>query len=175
MYACTLTEGGNPGHGEQGRMIQRISKSASALGSLGSLALTPSTKCYPGISPAVMMVSKHVDGSLNQVWHQIMRDRIHWLRWSDVGDTYPCILFPFSAVGSDIRWMFCFLKRVNRVTQVSLLWTPFSFERPSLPHGAAPAADLLTPQRSSHPSLSSWQPGRRAATYLPPSERTSQV
>ncbi|XP_056869524.1 dmX-like protein 2 isoform X2 [Takifugu flavidus] len=66
MYACTLTEGGNPGHGEQGRMIQRISKSASALGSLGSLALTPSTKCYPGISPAVMMVSKHVDGSLNQ-------------------------------------------------------------------------------------------------------------
>uniref|UniRef100_H3CVW1 Dmx-like 2 n=1 Tax=Tetraodon nigroviridis TaxID=99883 RepID=H3CVW1_TETNG len=66
MYACTLTEGGNPGHEEeQRRTIQRISKSASASGSLGSLALTPSTK-YPGISPAVMMVSKHVDGSLNQ-------------------------------------------------------------------------------------------------------------
>lgn len=74
MYACTLTEGGNPGHGEQRRTIQRISKSASASGSLGSLALTPSTKCYPGISPAVMMVSKHVDGSLNQVWEQIEFD-----------------------------------------------------------------------------------------------------
>lgn len=84
-------------------------------------------------------------------------------------------IFIFPAVGSDICWMFWVFKRVNCVTQVPLLWPPFSFEWPSLPHGAAPAADLLTPQRSAHPSLSSWQPGRRAATYLPPSERTSQV
>lgn len=81
----------------------------------------------------------------------------------------------FPAVGSDICWMFCFLQRLNGVTQVPLLWPPFSFERPSLPHGAAPAADLLTPQRSAHSSLSSWQPGRGATTYLPLTERSSQV
>lgn len=67
MYACTLTEGGGAGAGEQGRVVQHVSHSASALTGLGSPALAPSSKPKPGISPAVMMVSKHVDGSLNQV------------------------------------------------------------------------------------------------------------
>ncbi|XP_068586301.1 dmX-like protein 2 isoform X2 [Cebidichthys violaceus] len=64
MYACTLTEG--EGAGEQGRMVQRVSRSASASAGLGSPALAASLNPRPGISPAVMMVSKHVDGSLNQ-------------------------------------------------------------------------------------------------------------
>lgn len=67
MYACTLTEGESAGTGEQGRMIQRMSRSASISTGLGSTAVSPSPKLRPGISPAVMMVSKHVDGSLNQV------------------------------------------------------------------------------------------------------------
>ncbi|CAK6975488.1 dmX-like protein 2 isoform X1 [Scomber scombrus] len=66
MYACTLTEGGSAGAGEQGRMVQRISRSASASAGLGSPALAPSSNSHPGTSPAVMMISKHVDGSLNQ-------------------------------------------------------------------------------------------------------------
>ncbi|GLD55918.1 dmX-like protein 2 isoform X4, partial [Lates japonicus] len=66
MYACTLTEGESAGAGEQGRMVQHISHSASASAGLGSPALAPSPTPRPGISPAVMMVSKHVDGSLNQ-------------------------------------------------------------------------------------------------------------
>ncbi|XP_041837885.1 dmX-like protein 2 isoform X1 [Melanotaenia boesemani] len=66
MYACTLTEGESAGTGEQGRMVQRISRSASVSGALGSSAVSSSPKLRPGISPAVMMVSKHVDGSLNQ-------------------------------------------------------------------------------------------------------------
>ncbi|XP_017295555.1 dmX-like protein 2 isoform X5 [Kryptolebias marmoratus] len=66
MYACTLTEGESAGTGEQGRMVQRVSRSASISASLGSAAVSPSPKLRPGISPAVMMVSKHVDGSLNQ-------------------------------------------------------------------------------------------------------------
>ncbi|XP_067440972.1 dmX-like protein 2 isoform X6 [Thunnus thynnus] len=66
MYACTLTEGGSAGAGEQERMVQRVSHSASAFAGLGSPAITPSSSPRPGISPAVMMVSKHVDGSLNQ-------------------------------------------------------------------------------------------------------------
>ncbi|XP_035538260.1 dmX-like protein 2 isoform X3 [Morone saxatilis] len=66
MYACTLTEGESAGAGEQDRMVQSISHSASASAGLGSPALAPSPKSHPGISPAVMMVSKHVDGSLNQ-------------------------------------------------------------------------------------------------------------
>ena len=65
MYACTLSDGESSG--EQGRMVQRLSHSASASGGLGSPALGPSLNPRPGISPAVMMVSKHVDGSLNQV------------------------------------------------------------------------------------------------------------
>lgn len=65
MYACTLTEGASAE--EQGRMVQRVSHSASASASLGSNALAASLNPRPGISPAVMMVSKHVDGSLNQV------------------------------------------------------------------------------------------------------------
>lgn len=67
MYACTLTEGESAGAGEQGRMVQHISHSASASAGLGSPALAPPPTPRPGISPAVMMVSKHVDGSLNQV------------------------------------------------------------------------------------------------------------
>ncbi|XP_037310003.2 dmX-like protein 2 isoform X3 [Pungitius pungitius] len=64
MYACTLTEGASAE--EQRRMVQRVSHSASASASLGSTALAASLNPRPGISPAVMMVSKHVDGSLNQ-------------------------------------------------------------------------------------------------------------
>ncbi|KAM3624895.1 uncharacterized protein V6R79_003682 [Siganus canaliculatus] len=66
MYACTLTEREGAGAGEQGRMIQHVSHSASASAALGSPALAASPNPRPGISPAVMMVSKHVDGSLNQ-------------------------------------------------------------------------------------------------------------
>uniref|UniRef100_H2LCH0 Dmx-like 2 n=1 Tax=Oryzias latipes TaxID=8090 RepID=H2LCH0_ORYLA len=66
MYACTLTESESVGTGEQGRMVQRVSRSASVSACLGSPAVSPSPKLRPGISPAVMMVSKHVDGSLNQ-------------------------------------------------------------------------------------------------------------
>uniref|UniRef100_UPI0037E8A65A dmX-like protein 2 isoform X5 n=1 Tax=Semicossyphus pulcher TaxID=241346 RepID=UPI0037E8A65A len=64
MYACTLTE--SAGSGEQGRMVARVSHSASLSAGLGSPALTSFPSPHPGISPAVMMVSKHVDGSLNQ-------------------------------------------------------------------------------------------------------------
>ncbi|XP_071345143.1 dmX-like protein 2 isoform X6 [Trachinotus anak] len=66
MYACTLTEGESAVAGEQGRMVQRVSHSASASVGLGSPALASPSNPRPGISPAVMMVSKHVDGSLNQ-------------------------------------------------------------------------------------------------------------
>ncbi|KAK2853795.1 hypothetical protein Q5P01_006456 [Channa striata] len=66
MYACTLTEGDSAGAVEQQRMVQRVTRSASASAGLGSPALAPSPNPRPGISPAVMMVSKHVDGSLNQ-------------------------------------------------------------------------------------------------------------
>ncbi|XP_067352039.1 dmX-like protein 2 isoform X3 [Channa argus] len=66
MYACTLTEGESAGAVEQQRMVQRVKRSASASAGFGSPALAPSTNPHPGISPAVMMVSKHVDGSLNQ-------------------------------------------------------------------------------------------------------------
>lgn len=67
MYACTLTEDDSPGSGDQGRIVQRVSHSASASVGLCSPALAYSPSPRPGISPAVMMVSKHVDGSLNQV------------------------------------------------------------------------------------------------------------
>ncbi|XP_068424902.1 dmX-like protein 2 isoform X2 [Clinocottus analis] len=66
MYACTLTEGESASAGEQGRMVQRVSQSASASAGFGSPSLAASLNPRPGISPAVMMVSKHVDGSLNQ-------------------------------------------------------------------------------------------------------------
>uniref|UniRef100_A0A3Q2U785 Dmx-like 2 n=1 Tax=Fundulus heteroclitus TaxID=8078 RepID=A0A3Q2U785_FUNHE len=66
MYACTLTEGESAGTGEQGRMVQRMSRSASISTGMGSTAVSPSPKLRPGISPAVMMISKHIDGSLNQ-------------------------------------------------------------------------------------------------------------
>lgn len=67
MYACTLTEGESAGAGDQGRLVQRVSHSASASAGFGSPTLALSPRRCPGISPAVMMVSKHVDGSLNQV------------------------------------------------------------------------------------------------------------
>ena len=70
MYACTLADGGSAGAGEQGREVQHVSHSASASAWLGSPALTQSSQPHPGICPAVMMVSKHVDGSLNQVREQ---------------------------------------------------------------------------------------------------------
>uniref|UniRef100_A0A8C5HK93 RAVE complex protein Rav1 C-terminal domain-containing protein n=1 Tax=Gouania willdenowi TaxID=441366 RepID=A0A8C5HK93_GOUWI len=66
MYACTLTEGESAGGNEQGRMFHDVYRSASATANLGSPALSSSSMNRPGISPAVMMVSKHVDGSLNQ-------------------------------------------------------------------------------------------------------------
>ncbi|KAM9408900.1 dmX-like protein 2 isoform 2-T2 [Pholidichthys leucotaenia] len=66
MYACTLTEGEAAGPVEQGRIVQHIPRSASAPGGLGSSAAASSLALCTGISPAVMMVSKHVDGSLNQ-------------------------------------------------------------------------------------------------------------
>uniref|UniRef100_A0A8D0ATI7 Dmx-like 2 n=1 Tax=Sander lucioperca TaxID=283035 RepID=A0A8D0ATI7_SANLU len=66
MYAFTLTEGESTSAGDQGRMVQRVSHSASASAGLGSPALVSSPNPRRGISPAVMMVSKHVDGSLNQ-------------------------------------------------------------------------------------------------------------
>ncbi|XP_038556759.1 dmX-like protein 2 isoform X5 [Micropterus salmoides] len=58
MYACTLTEGESAGVGA----------------GLGSTALATSPSSHPGISPAVMMVSKHVDGSLNQ-WSVTFAER----------------------------------------------------------------------------------------------------
>ncbi|XP_060890288.1 dmX-like protein 2 isoform X5 [Labrus mixtus] len=66
MYACTLTETDSSSSGEQGRMAARVSHSASLSVGLGSPALASSPSPHPGITPAVMMVSKHVDGSLNQ-------------------------------------------------------------------------------------------------------------
>ncbi|XP_034019606.1 dmX-like protein 2 [Thalassophryne amazonica] len=66
MYAFTVTEGERCGTGEQGRTVHHVSRSASASVGLGSLGLGTSPISRPGISPAVMMVSKHVDGSLNQ-------------------------------------------------------------------------------------------------------------
>lgn len=67
MYACTLSESRGSGAGEQEpRLLQHVSHSASSSASLNS-ALAPSSYSHPGTSPAVMMVSKHVDGSLNQV------------------------------------------------------------------------------------------------------------
>ncbi|XP_046897782.1 dmX-like protein 2 isoform X2 [Hypomesus transpacificus] len=64
MYACSVPEAEVPGAGEQGRRGRRVPRSASISAGLGSPALDPSLT--PGIGPAVMMVSKHVDGSLNQ-------------------------------------------------------------------------------------------------------------
>uniref|UniRef100_A0A673ZL48 Dmx-like 2 n=1 Tax=Salmo trutta TaxID=8032 RepID=A0A673ZL48_SALTR len=65
MYACSFSnvDMSNAGE-EQGRRARRLPRSASA--GLGSSALSLSLGQAPGIGPAVMMVSKHVDGSLNQ-------------------------------------------------------------------------------------------------------------
>lgn len=56
MYACTFSELESNGALDQNRQAKRIPGGASATG------------CSPApiIGPAVMMVSKHVDGSLNQ-------------------------------------------------------------------------------------------------------------
>nr|XP_057944356.1 dmX-like protein 2 isoform X4 [Doryrhamphus excisus] len=66
MYACTLTERESSRAGEHGQLVQHVSHSASASAGLSSPVLASSSNPKPGISPAVMMVSKHVDGSLNQ-------------------------------------------------------------------------------------------------------------
>ncbi|XP_076027939.1 dmX-like protein 2 isoform X1 [Genypterus blacodes] len=66
MYACTLTDGESGGTGEPGRTGYNVSHSASTSAGLCSPALGPTPTLRPGIGPAVMMVSKHVDGSLNQ-------------------------------------------------------------------------------------------------------------
>ncbi|KAK7926002.1 hypothetical protein WMY93_008312 [Mugilogobius chulae] len=66
MYAYTLTEGEGPGTGDQGRTTERLPRSASASAGLTSLGMNPSSNSQPITSPAVMMVSKHMDGSLNQ-------------------------------------------------------------------------------------------------------------
>uniref|UniRef100_A0A8C5BKC1 Dmx-like 2 n=1 Tax=Gadus morhua TaxID=8049 RepID=A0A8C5BKC1_GADMO len=64
MYSCTLPEGDCISLGDPGRRPRHISHSASA--ALDSPTLGPFLAPGPGIGPAVMMVSKHVDGSLNQ-------------------------------------------------------------------------------------------------------------
>uniref|UniRef100_A0AAV2LNI5 RAVE complex protein Rav1 C-terminal domain-containing protein n=1 Tax=Knipowitschia caucasica TaxID=637954 RepID=A0AAV2LNI5_KNICA len=66
MYAYTLTEAESPGTGDQGRSAPPLPRSASASAGLTSLGMNPSSNSQPITSPAVMMVSKHVDGSLNQ-------------------------------------------------------------------------------------------------------------
>ncbi|XP_028970574.1 dmX-like protein 2 isoform X1 [Esox lucius] len=65
MYACSFSDMDSSNVGaEQGRRNGLVAHSASA--GLGSSALSLSLAQASGISPAVMMVSKHVDGSLNQ-------------------------------------------------------------------------------------------------------------
>nr|XP_061796137.1 dmX-like protein 2 [Nerophis lumbriciformis] len=66
MYACTLTERESSRAGDPGRMVPYVAHSVSASAGLGSPALASSSNTNPSISPAVMMVSKHIDGSLNQ-------------------------------------------------------------------------------------------------------------
>uniref|UniRef100_A0A8C9RST4 Dmx-like 2 n=1 Tax=Scleropages formosus TaxID=113540 RepID=A0A8C9RST4_SCLFO len=63
MYACTFTEPESNSALEQKRKAKRIPQSASVSAELGS---TAAYSVAPIIGPAVMMVSKHVDGSLNQ-------------------------------------------------------------------------------------------------------------
>lgn len=62
MYACTFTERDSCVAVEEKRSERRVPQSASA--SAGLAALGHSLAAV--IGPAVMMVSKHVDGSLNQ-------------------------------------------------------------------------------------------------------------
>ncbi|KAI4830189.1 hypothetical protein KUCAC02_001839 [Chaenocephalus aceratus] len=64
MYACTMNEGESSS--EPGKMVQRVPHSASLSGALGSSALASNPTPALVLSPAVMMVSKHVDGSLNK-------------------------------------------------------------------------------------------------------------
>ncbi|KAM8876088.1 dmX-like protein 2 isoform 2-T2 [Synchiropus picturatus] len=66
MYACTLTDVETSVAGDKDRSTQRMSHSASTSAGLGSPALAASSILHSGISPDVMMISKHVDGSLNQ-------------------------------------------------------------------------------------------------------------
>lgn len=179
MYACTLSEGRGSGAGEQEpRLLQHVSHSASASVNLGS-ALNPSSYSHPGTSPAVMMVSKHVDGSLNQVDPSMSAEATLCLcsfgialliRHGLLITTLQC--FP---VGGDVCRALRLLQRVDGVSQVPLLRPPLPFERPGLPHSAAAAADLLAPQRSAHASLGSRQHGRRAAADLPSPKGASKV
>nr|XP_055029707.1 dmX-like protein 2 isoform X3 [Misgurnus anguillicaudatus] len=62
MYACTFTERESYAALEEKRSEGRVPQSASASAGLGSLGHSLAAV----IGPAVMMVSKHVDGSLNQ-------------------------------------------------------------------------------------------------------------
>uniref|UniRef100_A0AAY4EI42 RAVE complex protein Rav1 C-terminal domain-containing protein n=1 Tax=Denticeps clupeoides TaxID=299321 RepID=A0AAY4EI42_9TELE len=64
MYACTFTELETNEALEQKRKSRHMSQSGSASARLGTTALGHSLAAI--IGPAVMMVSKHVDGSLNQ-------------------------------------------------------------------------------------------------------------
>ena len=67
MYSCTLPEGESNSLADPGRRPRHISHSASASAALDSPNMGPFLASGPGTGPAVMMVSKHVDGSLNQV------------------------------------------------------------------------------------------------------------
>ncbi|XP_065107376.2 dmX-like protein 2 isoform X2 [Paramisgurnus dabryanus] len=62
MYACTFTERESYAALEEKRNERRVPQSASASAGLGALGHSLAAV----IGPAVMMVSKHVDGSLNQ-------------------------------------------------------------------------------------------------------------
>lgn len=62
MYACTFADRDSGGALEMDRKERHLSQSASASAGLSSLGHSLAAV----IGPAVMMVSKHVDGSLNQ-------------------------------------------------------------------------------------------------------------
>lgn len=67
MYACTPSEVESAAELEQKRSGRRVPRSASASASLGASAMAaPPGHSLAVVGPAVMMVSKHVDGSLNQ-------------------------------------------------------------------------------------------------------------
>ncbi|MGH0132212.1 UNVERIFIED_CONTAM: hypothetical protein FKN15_021633 [Acipenser sinensis] len=71
VYACTFTEKDSSDAGQQKKKIKSIPHSASETDVLGS---GTGHSVVPVISPAVMMVSKHIDGSLNQ-WAVTFADK----------------------------------------------------------------------------------------------------
>lgn len=71
VYACTFTEKDSSDSGQQKKKIKSIPHSASETDVLGS---GTGHSVVPVISPAVMMVSKHIDGSLNQ-WAVTFADK----------------------------------------------------------------------------------------------------